>query len=134
MPKFQLLFGNCWKTVVPLQHVSTHKKEFQIYKIILTNLIVLKNKPMTNKKWKRIKTLVLIRQTICNYSEFIFRENIWWVGPILRVTSPALGSDDLNLDQSATSIQILLEPALVTWHVFFHKITTLLFLGQSTAQ
>ena len=27
--------------------------------------------------------------------------------PILRVTSPALGSDDLTLDQSATSIQIL---------------------------
>ena len=31
-------------------------------------------------------------------------------GPILRVTSPALGSDDLNLDQSGTSIQILPEP------------------------
>ena len=45
-------------------------------------------------------------------------------GPILRVTSPALGSDDLTLDQSATSIQILPEPALVTWHVFY-KITTL---------
>ena len=35
-------------------------------------------------------------------------------GPILRVTSPALGSDDLTLDQSATSIQILPEPELVT--------------------
>ena len=34
-------------------------------------------------------------------------------GPILRVTSPALGSDDLTLDQSPTSIQILPEPALV---------------------
>ena len=45
-------------------------------------------------------------------------------GPILRVTSPALGSDDLTLDQSAMSIQILLEPALVTWHVFY-KVTTL---------
>ena len=34
-----------------------------------------------------------------------------WVtyrGPILRVTSQALGSDDSTLDQSATSIQILL--------------------------
>ena len=31
-------------------------------------------------------------------------------GPILRVTWPALGSDDLNFDQSGTSIQILPEP------------------------
>ena len=30
--------------------------------------------------------------------------------PILRVTSPALGSDDSSLDQSETSIQILPEP------------------------
>ena len=29
-------------------------------------------------------------------------------GPLLRVSSPALGSDDSSLDQSATSIQILL--------------------------
>ena len=35
-------------------------------------------------------------------------------GPILRVTSLALGSDDLNLDQSAMSIQILPEPNAVT--------------------
>ena len=34
-------------------------------------------------------------------------------GPILRVTSQALGSDDSTLDQSATSIQIILpEPAI----------------------
>ena len=39
-------------------------------------------------------------------------------GPILRVTWSALGSNDLSLDQSATSIQILREPVLVTWHVF----------------
>ena len=45
-------------------------------------------------------------------------------GPILRVTSPALGSDDLSLNQSGTSIQILPEPNAVTWHVFY-KITTL---------
>ena len=45
-------------------------------------------------------------------------------GPILHVTSPALGSDDLTLDQSATSIQILPEPALVKRHIFY-KITTL---------
>ena len=30
-------------------------------------------------------------------------------GPILRVTSQALASDDSTLDQSATSIQILLQ-------------------------
>ena len=34
-------------------------------------------------------------------------------GPILRVMSQALGSDDSTLDQSATSIQIILpEPAV----------------------
>ena len=31
-------------------------------------------------------------------------------GPILQVMWPALGSDDLNLDQSGTNIQILQEP------------------------
>ena len=51
-------------------------------------------------------------------------------GPILRVTSPALGSDDLSLDQSGTSIQILHEPnTAVHCHVrvlfSFYKITTL---------
>ena len=40
-------------------------------------------------------------------------------GPILRVTSPALGSDDLSLDQSGTIIQIFPEPNDVTWRVFF---------------
>ena len=39
--------------------------------------------------------------------------------------SLALGSDALTLDQSSTSIQILPEPVLVTWHVFY-KITTLI--------
>ena len=53
-------------------------------------------------------------------------------GPILRVTSQALGSDDLTLDQSATSIQILPEPALVTWHIVFMKIASnLKFSGLS---
>ena len=56
-------------------------------------------------------------------------ENIWWIryflkyrGPILRVTSQALGSDDLTLDQSATSIQIILPEPAVTWQAFY-KIT-----------
>ena len=35
-------------------------------------------------------------------------------GPIIRVTSPASGSNDLSLDQSGMSIQILLEPNAVT--------------------
>ena len=35
-------------------------------------------------------------------------------GPILGVTSPASGFDDLSLDLSGTSIQILLEPNAVT--------------------
>ena len=48
-------------------------------------------------------------------------------GTILRVTSPALGSDDLSLDRSGKSIQILLEPNAVTWHVFFYKITLRLY-------
>ena len=45
-------------------------------------------------------------------------------GPILCVTSPALGSDDLSLNQSGMSIQILPEPNAVMWH-FFYEITTL---------
>ena len=42
-------------------------------------------------------------------------EKLWLcLEPILRVTSPALGSDDLSLDQSGMSIQILQEPNAVT--------------------
>ena len=48
-------------------------------------------------------------------------------GLILRVTSAASGSNDLSLDQSGMSIQILLEPNVVIWHVFFYKVATLLF-------
>ena len=40
-------------------------------------------------------------------------------GLILRVTWPALGSNDLNLDQSGTSIQILPEPNVVHETRFF---------------
>ena len=47
-------------------------------------------------------------------------------GTILRVTWPALGSDDLNLDQSGTSIQILPEPNAGHMTRFFYKITTLI--------
>ena len=48
-------------------------------------------------------------------------------GPILHVTSLALGSDDLNFDQSATSIQIFPEPnAGHETRFFFYKITTLI--------
>ena len=42
-------------------------------------------------------------------------------GPILRVMSPALGSNDLSLDQSGTSIQILPEPNAVS-DSFFIKL------------
>ena len=41
--------------------------------------------------------------------------------------SPALGSDDLSLEQSGTSIQILPEPnAGRVTRFFFYKITTLI--------
>ena len=43
-------------------------------------------------------------------------------GPILRVTWPASGSDDLNLDQSGTSIQILPEPNAGHVTLFFIKL------------
>ena len=43
----------------------------------------------------------------------------WSLVRILRVTSPALGSNDLSLNQSGTSIQILPEPNDVTWHISF---------------
>ena len=45
-------------------------------------------------------------------------------GKILRLTSSALGSDDLTLDQSATSIQKFCRSTLVSGHIF-DKITTL---------
>ena len=40
----------------------------------------------------------------------LYKNKVKYRGPILRVMWPALGSDDLNLDQSGTSIQILPEP------------------------
>ena len=61
------------------------------------------------------------------YNWSLFSKERFWLqnlqlkyrGPILRVTSPALGSNDLSLDQSATSIQILQEPNAVMWHIFY---------------
>ena len=77
----------------------------------------------------KIWNLFVLFKTFMNHNKdntrFTNRETpLKYRGPILHVTSPALGSDDLTLDQSATSIQILPEPALVTWHIFY-KITTL---------
>ena len=52
---------------------------------------------------------------------------------ILHVTWPALGSNDLNLDQSGTSIQILLEPN--AGHMtLFNKITTLIKIKKEMCQ
>ena len=54
------------------------------------------------------------------------QELVKYRGPILSVTSPALGSDDLTLDQLGTSIQILPEPNAGHVTLFFlNKITTL---------
>ena len=54
--------------------------------------------------------------------EVSFVSVLKYSGPILCVTSPALGSYDLSLDQSGTSIQILPEPNTVN---VCYKITTL---------
>ena len=53
-------------------------------------------------------------------------------GLILQATWPALGSDDLNLDQSGMSIQILPEPNAGHVTHFFYKITTLIHSTGST--
>ena len=45
---------------------------------------------------------------------FKLKKNSKVQSAILRVTSQALGSDDLTLDQSATSIQIVLPEPVVT--------------------
>ena len=84
--------------------------------------------------WKYCKNNIVkpIEQSYGTYSK-IFKwdrlsvsalQVLKYRGPILHVTSPALGSNYLTLDHSATSIQILPEPALVEWH-FFYEITTL---------
>ena len=56
--------------------------------------------------------------TIASRSELSCIE-LWnvlkYTGPILRVTSPALGSNYLSLDQSGTRSQILPEPNAVTF-------------------
>ena len=49
--------------------------------------------------------LALLFHKFCFVFDFFFV--VKYRGPILHVTSQALNSDDLTLDQSATSIQIL---------------------------
>ena len=56
-----------------------------------------------------------LKSFLKQYSHFYVK----YRGPILHVTSPVLGSDDLSLDQSGTSIQILIEPNAATWHVSY---------------
>ena len=51
-------------------------------------------------------SITLLSQTI----GYLWLATVEYRGPILRITWPALGSADLNLDQSGTSIQILPEP------------------------
>ena len=62
-------------------------------------------------------------ELVLRTSTFPFR--LKYRGPILRVTWPALGSADLSLDQSGTSIQILREPNAGHVIYFYYKITTL---------
>ena len=61
------------------------------------------NYPISFGKTKKIENCIFVKIYYLKYR-----------GSILCVTSLALGSDDLTLDQSAMSIQILPEPALVT--------------------
>ena len=83
---------------------------------------VLKKKSMT-----LLFTIILTSKMLITRFKILpmLVSEIKYRGLILRVTSQALDSDDLNLDQSAKSIQILPEPNAVTWHAFY-KITTLL--------
>ena len=60
------------------------------------------------KKFTKSLVLVSISKNL-RFTVF----GVKYKGTILRVTSPALGSDDLSLDQSGTSIQILPEPNAV---------------------
>ena len=70
---------------------------------------------------KAVVAKVALRSCLTNFHGSSFGK---YRGRILRVTWPALGSNDLNLDQSGTSIQILQEPN--AGHVtLFYKITTL---------
>jgi hypothetical protein len=59
---------------------------------------------------------LVLNQGLCPFFVISLSSNIKvkYRGPILRVTSQALGSNDLSLDQSGTSIQILPEPNAVT--------------------
>ena len=52
----------------------------------------------------------------------LLKLRIKYRGPILCVTSPALGSNDLSLYQSGTSIQILPELNAVRLHIFFIRL------------
>ena len=82
------------------------------------------NSPARPVSWWNLDIVIAACNCLQLYGIDFF-QSIEWVkyrGPILRETSPALGSNDLKLDQSAMSIQILLEPKLVTWHVFCIKL------------
>ena len=84
---------------------------------------LLRKSPENYKPTKR-KSLesMLLEPVCCKKRQKKVPDQLKYRGLISCVTSPALGSDDLSLDQG-TSIQILLEPNSVT---FFYKITTLL--------
>ena len=68
----------------------------------------------------RKQTKIIVKSIPCPMSrahvhgEAQAQSKVEYIRPILPVTSPALGSDDLSLDQSGTSIQILPEPNAVT--------------------
>ena len=53
---------------------------------------------------------MLLEPVCCKKRQKKVPDQLKYRGLISCVTSPALGSDDLSLDQSGTSIQILPEP------------------------
>ena len=80
--------------------------------------------------WLNLKPILL--RSFQPYKATLQYQKVKYRGLILRVMWPALGSYDLNLDQSGTSIQTLLEPK--AGHVtHFYKITTLTLVARILA-
>ena len=87
-----------------------------IFKVVYSKAMQFHSFGLISQLWRIFEDQTKMEIPIWDFAalnklnKYFHGKTVKYPGPILRVTCPALGSNDLNLDQSGTSIQILLEP------------------------
>ena len=97
-----------------------------IFKVVYSKAMQFHSFGLISQLWRIFEDQTKMEIPIWDFAalnklnKYFHGKTVKYTGPILRVTCPALGSNDLNLDRRV--FKFCRSLTLVTWHVFFVKL------------